>query len=647
MSLRRRAALLIVAGCFVSSRTALAAEPPSVDEEEDDPNAAITDEALGPRGNLRTRAESVSFDAREKTLELSGNVRIDSPPFHLRAQRIRLTRTRLGIDVEGKGRLAFCPCLGTPFAVEFDKAIVAPPGDLVLRNPTLEVYGVPVLWLPWFWLRSDEKPGVLPPDLAYRGTDGMFVGEGVHIPWKSRGKRHSLDLRAGAYLVRGFATEAVLRTPVSHAKIRFDRLERQTSDDGLFVDARGATQDHEISVAWDADVLRGRRAVVATTDLDTAAKPFDRASVEGALRSGPFTVATAMRAVTRRGDGLEIVDVAGPVTTVRASGAASAGIAYDVTLEGGALRAAGRGGVVSDTISFARAEAGAIAGVNAGPIATSVSLRGAGDVAAEGRRDGSDRALSARVHVGVPLARGYASDEERDPWVHAIEPFVEAAILHARGDTLLGTAPGRALAVIDGTSPVATAGVTSTLGRWAKRTSLDALLAAGAAYGSVDVASRVRPLVRGRLSASLDWFGASAEGAHVRGDDRPEDGTAIVGRVRVGRASGLRVLANVAARDGLDPVLARLLTDAPLEAPAGFLVREGTTGGAGVVVPWSRVVATSAGADADATKGELVAARGAVELRDTCGCITLRVNGSHRIGRPGVDVWLVIDFAVQ
>ena len=47
------------------------------------------------------------------------------------------------------------------------------------------------------------------------------------------------------------------------------------------------------------------------------------------------------------------------------------------------------------------------------------------------------------------------------------------------------------------------------------------------------------------------------------------------------------------------------------------------------------------------TRRELVAARAGLELRDRCGCLTLRVMGSHRIGRDGVDVWVALDFAAD
>ena len=42
-----------------------------------------------------------------------------------------------------------------------------------------------------------------------------------------------------------------------------------------------------------------------------------------------------------------------------------------------------------------------------------------------------------------------------------------------------------------------------------------------------------------------------------------------------------------------------------------------------------------------------LAARGGIELRDKCGCLTVRAMGSHRIGRTGVDVWLSLDFAAD
>lgn len=619
---------------FASSR-AFAAEQESVDGEEGEEDFFET------HGNLRTRAETVSFDARQQVLELSGNVRVDSPPFHLRAQRIKLTRTRLGIEVEGTGRLAFCPCLGTPLTVEFEKAFVAPPGDLIIKSPKLEFYGVPIMYLPWFWLRSDEKVGVLPPDIAYRGKDGFFVGEGVHLPWKRYGKRYALDFRAGGYLFDGFATEAHLRTPSSNTKIRYDRLR---GDDGLGVDARGATDDGELRTAWDADILRGQRGVRMTTDLDAAAKPWDRASAEGALHAGPFTVGQSVRVVTRRGERLEHIEAAGPVTTLRASGAVAGRITYDTTIEGGALRVSRPNGPITpDTISFVRSEIGATGATNLGPLAGSVALRGASEFAKEATRDGSVGVGTARAHLGVPLVRGYRSEgDENDPLIHLIEPFAEASALTARGVSVLGTAPGRVAGLLDTDGATASGGITTSLGRWANRGAIEATLAAGGGF----VPNTTAGLYRGRLSSSFSWFGATVDlgGFGVRD---LVGGDVIVARTRLGPTNGLRVLGNVAHRGAIDPIFARFLINEAYEPSSEFLSRRGTTGGATLVVPWHRAVTTSVGADYDATNQDLVGARGGIELRDRCGCVTLRANGSHRIGRPGVDVWVALDFAAD
>ena len=103
---------------------------------------------------LDARADDVAIDARQNELQLKGNVRVDSMPFYLTSDELAVRRTRFGAEVTGKGQVAFCPCLGTPLAVGFDGATVAPPADLFLRDPTLRVFGVPVLWLPYVWMRS-------------------------------------------------------------------------------------------------------------------------------------------------------------------------------------------------------------------------------------------------------------------------------------------------------------------------------------------------------------------------------------------------------------------------------------------------------------------------------------------------------------
>jgi hypothetical protein len=518
---------------------------------------------------------------------------------------------------------------------------------------------VPVAYLPWFWLRSDEKIGVLPPDVAFRGQDGVYLGEGVHLPWKDRGVHDALDLRGGAYLEGGFVADARLRTPVGSAKIRYDRLPgprdrapappgvaATNADDGLLVDARGATHADDVTVAWDADVLRGRRGVAATSELDAAARPWDRATASAAIGRGPVIAETGVRAVTRRGGDLVAVEAAGPFAGLRSSGGLGP-LTYDVHGEGGGLRTSGTAALPAaltpDEITYGRAEGGLAFTENAGPIEGTVEGRAAGDVVNDGVGASTDGAAAARLHVGAPLVRAFGGADDHDPWIHLVEPFGEAALVHAAGRGGLGVLPGRGLAAVRGTAPIASGGVRSVLGRWAARDALEATLAGGGAFGD----GGTRPLARGRLVASFVWVGAQADAGTVVPTASDPGGVAALGRLRLGREDGVRLVGNVATREGLDPVLARALTDAPTTASLGFLAREGTTGGAGLVVPWGRLVTTSAGADADATSGDLVAVRGGLDLRDRCGCITVRTVAAHRIGRQGVDVWLTIDFAAD
>ena len=76
--------------------------------------------------DLDVRADEVTVDTRMRELELHGHVHADAPPFHLSSDALKLKRSSRGIIVEGDGRLTFCPCLGTPIALGFKGATVAP-----------------------------------------------------------------------------------------------------------------------------------------------------------------------------------------------------------------------------------------------------------------------------------------------------------------------------------------------------------------------------------------------------------------------------------------------------------------------------------------------------------------------------------------
>jgi hypothetical protein len=580
-------------------------------------------------------ADEVRFDARSRTLEIAGHVHVDEPPFFLASDGLKLRRVSIGVVLDGEGEVGFCPCLGTPLAVRFRGATVAPPHDLVLRDPVLEVFGVPIAWAPVFWLRSAGRFGVLPPEVAWRGGDGLFLGEGVHLPWRDGDAARGLDVRAGAYVQGGAAVEVAVRTGQSTTRIRWDRL----GSSGVGVKSQGATgpaseEEAGESFAWSTDTLRGSRAIAATTDVDAAARPFDRADGQLSWRAGGWTFASGIRAVALRGDSALDGAAFGPVVAVRRADAVARAGAYDATVEGGALSAPG-----AATTTFARAEGGVLLATRLGAAGATLALRGAGDVADDGSRSGVDGGAQARLAVGVPAARAFASDDASDPWVHRTEPLVQAAFLEEHTSGVLPVPAARGLAAPTGGSWVAAAGWSNTLGRWGSRRSVEADVDGGA-VGDLRTAW---PALRARAAATLAWLGLRGDLARVLAPSSNGGGGAFVAWARLGEDRGLHVAAHVAERDAVDPVLARALVDAPLEPASGFLASPGWTGGGRLSVPLGSRVTARAGADVDLDAGQLVAALGALELHDPCGCVVVRASAAHRIGRDGVDAWLTVD----
>src|SRR3954452_8989097 len=143
--------------------------------------AATPDDGRPP---LSFSADEVSGDMRLGELSLRGNVVLTYERFRLTSPELLLRRTGRGVEVDGPGDVVFCPCPDPPVSVGFGHAIVGPPADLLLYQPRLRVGGITVFALPWFWLRAPTRAGILPPLVAWRGGDGLLLGDGVHIPWK-------------------------------------------------------------------------------------------------------------------------------------------------------------------------------------------------------------------------------------------------------------------------------------------------------------------------------------------------------------------------------------------------------------------------------------------------------------------------------
>jgi len=579
----------------------------------------------------------VGLDARSQALAARGNVHVDEPPFHLESDALTLKRVRVGVEIDGKGTLEFCPCLGTPLAIRFDGATLSPPHDVVLHDPVLEVFGVPIAWAPVFWLRSPGRFGLLTPDLEWRGADGFFAGGGVHMPWQPGDLTRGIDLRAGGYVDGGAAVDAAVRTTTTTTRVRWDRLR---GEDGLTLEARGATgiagEDRVDSVSWDVNGLRGARAVMATTDVDAAARPFDRAQAQAQWMPSGWTIASGVRTVALRGGELTDLGSGGPVVVARRADALGQAGAFDATLEGGQVAGAGLGAT-----SFGRAEGGALLATRIGPAGASLALRGLGDVANDGTRSGFDGASQARAALSLPLFRGFASRDDGDPWIHTTEPRVEVAGIATQVSDVLVAPPGRGTAAPAGGAWVAAAGWSNAIGRWGSRAAAEADIVGGV-VGSDE---GTFPALRARLATGGTWAALRVDFARLVGST--SDGGAFVAGGRIGPGSGLHLAAHVAERDGVDPLIARALVDAPLEPASGFLAGPGWTGGARLAVPIGSRITTRGGADVDFDARELVAAAFSLELHDPCNCVVVRATASHRIGRGGVDAWLAVDLPLS
>ncbi len=584
--------------------------------------------------DAEVHASSVSFDAGRQEVVLEGDVRVDSPPFHLRSEHVRLRRSGGGpLELEGEGTLGFCPCLGTPLAVTFQGAKIAPPGDLFLERPVLSFFGVPVLWLPAFWLRAPSRPGLLPPDLAYRATDGLYTGLGGHLPWHAG--QSALDLRGGVYTRGGGTVDARFFGPTSRTHVRLDHL--QTT--GVFVDARGYQASQaptSTELSWDVDAVRGSRALAATTRLDEAAKPWDRAAAEGTLSTsgGWSRLSFGALGAMPRGAALGDLGASGPTLGMAIAHASQDGMWRGSVDTFGAAVSDPRGTALS--YGTTRAAVEVVGGL--GPIVARSTARAEATGTVASDTTAGVGAAFLRTRLGLPLARTFGAARDL---VHVVEPFASAGVgARSPGPVPLGLAPLGG-DVPDTGSLAASVGARTVLGGAAPSSGA---LELETSVGGVSLARQQgAPGAFVRITARTHLVGVSTEGAWLFDGLSAESLAYGAGRVRVGAQDGPRLLAHAAFGTARDAFAARRLADTGSDLPAPFLAtRTSSVGGRGVL-PLARRVSLMAGADADLGERSLLGAFGGIELRDACQCLVLRTFGSRRIGREGADVWLTLD----
>jgi hypothetical protein len=624
-------------GALVSALTI--APPARAEPPGEDGGTSVT--AGGETYWVDFHAGEVEISSNVQDLVLNRNVVVTVDRYRLTSDRLSLKQSPSGLLIEGPGRFAFCPCPEPPVSLGFKRVLAAPPTDLLVSQPTLRIGDVPVMWLPYLWLRSPERIGVLPPDFEYRSEEGLVLGSGLHVPLSKRAVR-ALDVRGYGYLDGGARAEVAFTGERGSSLVRWDRFK----DSQLLVDARG---DHRVGdaalVVHSIDLLRGARGRRGMVELEPAARRSDRARL-GLLQSGaPSVFGLTASLDAPRGGSIDDTGLVGPSAFYARGGALGRQVAESFSVSAATRRDAqsGRGDwsvVTQRGELFGR--------VRPGPFGVSLLLREALAFETDEFADVGRAQLGGRSEVHLPLARTYGRGPS--PLVHRVEPFLGGGADYVfadvpREDTerarVLGARVGLRTALGRPLSLSALRGSVSA-GYVAQKLSQDD----GAGARGLDdsgVSDDGAPVVASDVSLSSKWASGRAEGAWFPRDTERVTASA---RARVGTDRGPSWETYVDARTPRTAHMARFLTDAVHAAPVfDWLDRAGTTLGSGVSVPFGPRFATAWTADADALAVELLAVRGSAAYRHRCGCLAVIASGGHRLGRDGVDAWLTVDLA--
>lgn len=584
-------------------------------------------EEADSKGDYRVdfSAGKVEVDAKLKELELSRDVVVKVDRYRITADKLRLSRGPRGIVVDGDGRVAFCRCENPPVSFGFSSATAAPPTDLLIEDPTLRVYDVPILWLPYLWLRAPDRLGVLPPRVAYRGDDGLLLGSGLHLPLGSArpsGPAPSLDLEAGGYVEGGVEAKSRLATSQDSIEARFDYKDESL----LAVDARGAHSTRGYATfAYRADAIRGPRGLSGTTSLFEAAQRFDRVRAEvGRHHGGPYYALGGSATDVRGGD----FDQAGAVGALFTGGVGDAlGSVGDgqVTVFGATLDDPGLG--PTNTL---RQLADLRLHARPGPVTAELELAEKGFLASSELLAESAATLGGRIEFALPLRRSFGTF---DPWLHTVVPLLRASVEHRWGDPVLGevVAPEPTVLKWGG-------GLRTTLGRWGMKSGAQ-LTTQG---GWVLLDERMRRVGQADLLVTSHYFAAHGQVVALFSDPV---GWVHSARARLGPELGLQLGAYAEGQYGVAAADGHWLVDEELgnDLGAPWYDTSGYTAGGEVRVPWTRHLASAVATDFDVEQSELLGVRGSVGYRHPCGCFATVAWAGRRISRPGVDAWLTVD----
>jgi hypothetical protein len=562
------------------------------------------------------QADRVQIEGDLGSLELDGNVTVQAQGYRLKSQHLELRRGPHGVEADGSAAVAFCTCDRPPVTLRVAHATLAPPTDALFTNLRLEVWDVPVLWLPGLWLRAPTRPGLTFPRLSYRGDDGFLAGAGAYFPLAlSEGRvTRSLTVNAGAYLLHGARLEGEVDTEAGSSRLAWDYL-RQSA---LEIDAHGSAVLSEATLAYRVDAWRGARARVESSSLDVAARRTDRANLSLA-QVDDLALAFGLRADAPRGGAISDLGAIGPELYLGAARALGENAACDLSAWTATSRTAG------NHSQTALLERGTLtANLRPGLLGVRFSAAQSGALNIEERRSTGLLRAGLEARVGMPLTRDFGS----------LTHFVEPALV-LRG--LVDAAPRGSELNAESRLLVA-GGVDSALGQRATRQALNLAVRVGALRhaGAADLVGMTRTSADAHALGVSQSFGLIGAGASV----------VSLSRLRLGAADGLHVRVRGDGASHGSPAQARVLFDEAWFDPARpFLDRNGWSAGSEVSVPWSRALTTTASLDYDLTGRDLLSVWGSLGYRYSCGCLAVAGYLGHRVGRGGVDAWIGFDLA--
>ena len=573
--------------------------------------------------DLTFRAGHVTVEGPLSTLTLCDSVEVTVHRYRLTAEQLTLQRTSAGVLVRGPGLVAFCPCEATPITVRFSEANVAPPTDLFIKHAVVRAGGVPVFYTPLLWLRSPNRMGVLSPHFGWRAQDGLWMGSGVHLPFRtSVSEAYVMDVTAGAYLRGGWDVGALLTTPRTTTQIRWDRVQTSFVD----VDAHGSEVLESASIGWSADMLRGARARSGFVTAEAAARLTDRSRVEFSHSDGSVVLGAGLRWEAWRAAGLDSLGLMGPQLRL------AVGTSLDRL-----------GQVESATSIFAWSSErqrssmltvhGTDVGLDARPsvFVARLALHERLTYSSGQTEDLRTAMAGVDARLSLPLVKSWTASSSR--WSHWVEPF--ALVTAAWGRDSL-----QELTASTERTRSAQIGLTNTVGRPHSDTAYQLELRAGILSSASSTRTTALAL---RARSSGRWMGVGSDG--VLASDRSWLSSS---RVRLGDPKLAAFTLRLEGRTAQSWSQQRWFSDeawVPMLMP--WFSRSGWTSIGDAALAPTEWLAVNGGIGGDMTAEKTLFDFAAVAYRHRCGCLAISAMVSERLGRSGWDAWAMVDLMPQ